>query len=78
MPVYRLKCVLRFKTGHTGAAFDEVIFGADGLGEAIELAKMYQCATPGMTLSVAVLIDKLGLPIWSHRAPHENLRRSPS
>ena len=76
MPVYRLKCVLRFKTGHAGAAFDEVILGADGQSEAIELAKMYQCATPGMTLSVAVLIDESGLPIWSRRAPDENLRQS--
>ena len=76
MPVYRLKCVLRFKTGHAGAAFDDVTFGADGPDEAIELAKMYQCVTPGMSLSVAVLIDETGSPIWSRRAPDENLRWS--
>ena len=69
MPIYILKCVLRFKTGHAGAAFDEVSLGADGPSEAIALAKLYRCASPGMTLSVAVLLDEIGLPIWSHRVP---------
>ena len=69
MPIYHLKCVLRFKTGHAGAAFDEAALGADGPTEAIELAKLYRCASPGMTLSVAVLIDENGAPIWSHRVP---------
>jgi hypothetical protein len=69
VPIYRLKCVLRFKTGHAGAAFDEVALAADNPDEAIKLAKMYRCATPGMTLSVAVLLDEIGAPIWSHRAP---------
>lgn len=67
MPIYRLKCVLRFKTGHAGAAFDEVAVGADGPTEAIALAEMYRCSTPGMDLSLAVLLDETGLLIWSRR-----------
>ncbi|XYD06901.1 hypothetical protein R1A27_17145 [Methylobacterium sp. NMS12] len=67
MPIYRLKCVLRFKTGHAGAAFDEVAVGADGPTEAIALAEMCRCATPGMDLSLAVLLDEAGLLIWSRR-----------
>jgi hypothetical protein len=69
VPIYRLKCVLRFKTGHAGAAFDEVALGADGPEEAIALAKLYRSASPGLTLSVAVLLDETGAPIWSHRVP---------
>jgi hypothetical protein len=69
MPIYRLKCVLRFKTGHAGAAFGEVALGAEDPDEAIALAKLYRCASPGLTLSVAVLLDETGAPIWSHRAP---------
>lgn len=68
VPIYHLKCVLRFRNGHAGAAFDDVALGADRPDEAIALAKLYRCSTPGMTLSVAVLLDETGAPIWSHRA----------
>ena len=79
MPTYCLKCVLRFKTGHAGAAFDEVSLGADGPEEAVALAELYRCTTPGMNLSVAVLTDETGSAIWTRRGSSvddEMFRRS--
>ena len=69
MAVYRLRCVLRFLDGRAGAAFDTITIGADGPDAAIALAKTYRCALPGMTLSVAVLTDVAGVPVWSVRGP---------
>lgn len=69
MPTYRLQCVLRIKTGQVGAAFDTVDIGANGPEDAIALAEMYECSTPEMSLSVAVLTEETGSPIWSRRAP---------
>lgn len=68
VPSYRLHCVLRFKTGHAGVAFDTVEIGADSPEAAVALAEMYRCSTHGMNLSVAVLTDVLGRAIWSRRA----------
>ena len=68
MSVYRLHCVLRFKTGHAGVAFDTVEIGAANPEAAVALAEMYRCSTHGMDLSVAVLINVLGQTIWSRRA----------
>lgn len=67
MPTDHLRCVLRFKTGHAGAAFDEVSLGADGPDEAIALAELYRCSTPGMNMSVAVLTDETDSAIWTRR-----------
>ena len=72
MPVYRLRCVLRFKTGHAGVAFETVELGATDPEAAVALAEMYRCSTHGMDLSVAVLTDVLGRVIWSRRAPDWN------
>ena len=69
MPTYRLTCVLRFIDGRAGSAFDTLEIGADGPDEAIRLAKQYQCSTPHMALSVAVLTDPTGTAVWSLRAP---------
>ena len=69
MPTYRLKCVLRFTDGRAGSTFDTVDIGADNPDQAIALAMQYQCSTPRMTLSVAVLTDPNGAAVWSLRAP---------
>jgi len=68
VPIYRLECVRRFRTGHAGAVVDDVALSANRPDEAIALAALYRCSTPGMTLSVAVFRDETGAPIWSHRA----------
>lgn len=71
MAIYQLRCVLRFLDGQAGAAFDMVTIGADSSNAAIAIAETYRCSSPGMTLSVAVLTDGLGAPVWSRRGPDD-------
>ncbi|WP_267427721.1 hypothetical protein [Methylobacterium sp. GC_Met_2] len=69
MPIYTLKCVLRFTDGRAGAAFDTVEISADSPDEAIGVAQHYECSTAEMALSLAVLTDATGQAVWTLRAP---------
>ncbi|MCJ2078461.1 hypothetical protein MKK68_22910 [Methylobacterium sp. E-016] len=65
MPTYRLECILRFADQRPGMAVDGRNIEAVSRGEAIELAKLYECNKPGMVLSAVSLFDKAQVKIWS-------------
>jgi hypothetical protein len=60
-------CDARFLDGQAGASFDMITIDAYDPYEAIAIAETYQCSSPGVSLSVAVLTDSMGSPVWSRR-----------
>ncbi|MCJ2009378.1 hypothetical protein [Methylobacterium sp. J-092] len=68
MPIYRLKCILRFLDGRAGCAIDGREIQAKSPDDAIALAKLYAAPNPTMELLSESLSGPSGAIIWSLRS----------